>query len=169
MPLNTSERRSSFLVFLLFFVLSIGVVTLTAFYGVRIPTRQNEVMKAQIAALQNEKAFILAFTAKASETEKMLENVNATGVNSTLMDGRIQANLDTLSKMTADTTSDKKRFVSVFSALSALAQAKKDLRGIGAAGSQVQTLMQINKEQKQELDQCQANVAQLELAAKNGK
>lgn len=160
-PLNSSERRQSYFIFLLFFVVSISIVVLTIFYGVQIPTRQNEQLKRQVSDLQKEQTFLKVFAVKLSKTKNMLAKINLPGVDPST-ESYISANLDTLNFLGIDTISHGKIYSDITASLFALDQALKQLRANGSTSDQVAKLQQELKDTQRDLTQCQVNVAQLE-------
>jgi hypothetical protein len=128
-PLNTAERRSTFFRFLLFFIISLVIVAITAFYGIQVPFKENEIMRHQIAGYQDDQLFLQRFSVKVAQTREMLEKINKPGVEPLILDGRIQGSIDSLNiQIGPDSTKHPLLYRDVVNSLLILRQAKRDLR-----------------------------------------
>jgi hypothetical protein len=161
-PINNSERRSAFFIFLVFFIVTTGIIVLTTFYGMQVPTKQNDQMKQEIDDYQKEQIFLQNFADKLSDTRVLLDKINLPNTDPST-EGAIKTNLDALSNQIGnDTTLHRKLYHDIVSSLNALDLAKKQIRENGSNDQQVSKLQQELNEKERDLDQCRVNVAQLE-------
>ncbi|HTE02133.1 MAG TPA: type VI secretion system TssO [Mucilaginibacter sp.] len=166
-PLNNPERRSSFFVFLLFFVVTISIVMLTAFYGIQVPVKENEQMKKQIADFQKERVFAQTFADRLSKTRAMLDKINLPGVANTT-EGYIKANITKLTEQVGDdTTATRKIYVDIIANLSALDQAQKTVRDNNNSAQDKQDLERKLSEVQSQLTTCATSNANLIVALKS--
>jgi hypothetical protein len=133
----------------------------TIFYGMQVPTKQNEQLKAQVNDFQKQQTFLKVFAAKLSQTKKMLDKINMPGVGAGT-EVVIASNIDSLRLLGLDTVAHGKLFGDVAESLSSLDQALKQLRDNGSSSDQVAKLQQQLNDARRDLAQCQANVALLE-------
>jgi hypothetical protein len=159
-PLNSTERRSSFFLFLIFFVIAAGLVSLTAFFGMQVPTVENKIMSQQIDTFQKKQIFLQQFAGKISKIRQQLDNIDKPGVDADAMDALIKTNLDNLNEMVyADTTSSQgKLFVDVIAGFRALKKAKLDLRQCGNSEKVIDGLKDQIKDKSQTILELQGTL-----------
>src|SRR5687767_11688280 len=98
-PTNQDARRRSFLYFLLFFVITIGVITTTILFSFQVPFKENQKLRKEMDIAENEKAFMQSFGIKLEETMNMLDSVNLSADNAYLLDNKISRNIDAMLTM----------------------------------------------------------------------
>jgi small-conductance mechanosensitive channel len=143
-PLNTADRKKAFLTFLLFYIVSTLIIVITVYFGMRVPFKQNNRLKEQIAVLEREKEFSQDFAIKASEVRTQLDSVNRPGVQAAFVEGSIDENLKQLHQMvSSDSIAAKTLYQDMIQIANNLKEAKKQIRD--AAGK--------DENLKQNLDQ----------------
>jgi hypothetical protein len=60
-PLNRAERNNAFLGFLLFFLLTIGVIITVIFFSIEVPIKETEQLRNDVSTLESEKQLSNAF------------------------------------------------------------------------------------------------------------
>jgi len=160
-PLNSADRRSSFFLFLMFFIIAVGLITLTAFFGVDTPTVENKNLNQQIAIYQRQQASLQKFAAKLSETVNYLNTINNPGIqNATFIDSKISLDLDTLNKETAlDQSAQSKMFSDIVNSLQTLQSDQKYIRDNGNNGKSASDLQQELRQVQKDLDDCRGDLA----------
>ncbi|HUN03474.1 MAG TPA: type VI secretion system TssO, partial [Niabella sp.] len=88
-PNNIQERNKSFQRFLLFFILTVAIIMVTVFFGIRVPYAENEKLREQIAQMDKENQFRENFSVSMAETQSLLDTVNLDVTRAGLIDGRI--------------------------------------------------------------------------------
>jgi hypothetical protein len=130
-PINQDARRKSFLYFLLFFVITIGVITTTILFSFQVPFKENQKLRKEMDRAENEKAFMQSFEIKLEETMNLLDSVNLSADNAYLMDSKISRNIDAMLTMSANDSISFKGMVNVIiDNLKNLQVAKKQLRDV---------------------------------------
>ncbi|WP_315814913.1 type VI secretion system TssO [Paraflavitalea speifideaquila] len=130
-PINQDARRRSFLYFLLFFVITIGVITTTILFSFQVPFKENQKLRKEMDRAENEKAFMQSFEIKLEETMNLLDSVNLSADNAYLMDSKISRNIDAMLTMSANDSISFKGMVNVIiDNLKNLQVAKKQLRDV---------------------------------------
>lgn len=131
-PLNAPQRKKALGSFMLFYILSVGLIVTTILLGMQAPFRQNELFKAQLAIYQNQKKFMDDFSSKMIDTQNLLDSVNRPGVMAELIDGQIASNLNKMNAMiAADSTISKAIYTSIVGNFANLKEAKQQLRNAG--------------------------------------
>jgi len=176
-PLNTAERKSSFALFITFFVVSVLLIIGTVFYGLQVPLKQNELMKKQIEAFQKDQAFFQTFAAKVSDTWIILDKINKPNVDTSMYQAQISGNISTLNRlMGTDSTAHPAAFNHVILALAALQAAKEQLRDRSNNNASESVLQQKLDKANQDLQtangqliQCQTSNTLLQNSLNNKK
>jgi hypothetical protein len=133
-PQNTAERKSSFFYFLIFFIITVGLIMLSVFFGMQVPFKENDAMKDQIANMQRDQSYMQNFTAKMSDTQNLLDSINRPGVaQPELINGSITANLSALTQMLVSDSAHLDIYKNVVKNLVDLQDAKKQLRDAGSS------------------------------------
>ena len=157
--LNKKERRSSFLKFLLLFVLLIGLILTTVFFSYKVPLKQNDEMIDSINEVRKEKEFSNGFAKELSAISAMLDSINTKAQKPETLDIILNDNIKKLSMMVdRDSVYNKSMYRNIVFTLADLGAAKKQLREL--TGKDV-NLSELQK-QKEELSKLY-NDAQLEI------
>ncbi len=117
--------------FLLFFVITIGVITTTILFSFQVPFKENQKLRKEMDRAENEKAFLQSFEIKLEETMNLLDSVNLSAENAYLMDSKISRNIDQMLTMSSsDSLSIKGMINVIIDNLKNLQLAKKQLRDV---------------------------------------
>ena len=163
-PLNAPERRKAFLNFLLFYLLTTGLIVTAVFFGMRVPFKQNQRLNDQIALFEKEKAFSETFSTRATEIKSLLDSVNRAGVQAELVDGTISGKLNQLNNMVDNgETSVKKPYQDVIQNYADLQAAKKQLRDASNKDANLGQYMQQIEMLKSDLNQSRSEANALRL------
>lgn len=164
-PLNAAERQKAFINFLLFFIGTTALILLAVYFGIQVPFRQNEKLRDQIAVFEKERAFAETFTGKMSDTKKMLDTINIAGVQSELMDGKINENLKAMNAMPdRDSVSSKKLYQMIVQNYADLQFAKKQLRDASGKDANLSQSLQTIEQLKNDLQQVKNENLMLRMA-----
>lgn len=163
-PINAKERSKAFWNFIIFYVVTTGLIVAAVFFGMRIPFKQNERLDKQIASYEKERAFSENFTAKASEVKALLDSINRAGVQAELVDGRISDNLSKMNNMIDnDTSSVKKPYQFMVQGYADLQDAKKQLRDASGKDANLSQYLQQIEMLKSDLNQSRSEANALRL------
>jgi hypothetical protein len=77
-PLNRAERNNAFLGFLLFFLLTIGVIITVIFFSIEVPIKETEQLRNDVSTLESEKQLSNAF---ADAMKEAVDELNKFDVN----------------------------------------------------------------------------------------
>ncbi|MEP7108444.1 MAG: type VI secretion system TssO [Ferruginibacter sp.] len=137
-PSNTPERKRAFIIFLLLFVVSAGMVILLAFSSVQVPLKQNQQLREQMDNADKDREFSKKILDQMTDIINMLDSINKKAPNPEILNGEIS---DRLSKMNLtvneDSAYNKELYHNVFFILSELQTARKDMRRCTATGDEI--------------------------------
>ncbi|MBK7098631.1 MAG: hypothetical protein IPH58_10095 [Sphingobacteriales bacterium] len=132
-PNNIQERNKSFQRFLLFFILTVAIIMVTVFFGIRVPYAENEKLREQIAQMDKENQFRENFSVSMTETQSLLDTVNLDVARAGLIDGRITQKVQDMDALINKTDLSSKTLYS--QVVKALNNSQSDKRGLRAASS----------------------------------
>lgn len=158
-PINTDERRNTFLRFLLLFLVSVVIITTTVFFSIQVPFKQNDQLRKDMTLVEKEHEFSNKFINEMAGINAMLDTINTKASRPDLLDGAITENIKRLNIMVdADSIYNKALYKNVVITLSDLSAAKKQLRELAGKDANVGELQR----QKEELSR-QYQTAQTEI------
>jgi len=167
-PLNTEERKKSFTSFLLFFLVTVILIIGAVYFGMQIPFKQNERLKAQVAHYQQEQAFADNFSQQMNETTILLDSVNKNGTQATIVDGLISNNIKSLNaSILTDSSANKELYQNMVQTLNQLQLAKTGLRNSSGNDQDAAKLQQELSQAKSELSTCQMQNLQYQQMLKS--
>ena len=148
-PLNIAERRTAFVNFLIFFLLTVALIITAVFFSVQVPLKENEQFRKEIDKVERERELNDAFASKMVETLNKLDSVNLTQQKTVSLDVSITNNLNKmLSMITSDSISSKILYQSVVEGFSKLQEAKQLLRNCSNADASASELQQKIRDQE---------------------
>ncbi len=112
-PLNTSERNSTFLKFLLFFLLSVAMVTAAIYLDFKMPIIENKILKekTEYVRLQNQEQEKI--TNLIVDVKTLIDSVEKPGVNVKYITDIVQSKLGDLNKLNVGDSSIQKKMNNV--------------------------------------------------------
>ena len=154
--LNKKQRRSSFLKFLLLFVLLIGLILTTVFFSYKVPLKQNDEMINSINEVRKEKEFSSNFATQLSGISAMLDSMNIKGQKPETLDIILNDNLKKLSIMVdRDSVYNKSMYRNIVFTLADLGAAKKQLRELTGKDVNLSDLQKQKEELSKQLYEAQ--------------
>ena len=130
-PINKNERKKAFINFLLLFLLCIVIITVTIFFSIQVPFKQNDQLLREMRSVTKDREFSTTFMTEMSAIAGMLDTINSKTLKPDLLDGQITESIKKLNlKIDAESTNDKTFYTSIVFILSDIQSAKKQLREI---------------------------------------
>lgn len=167
--INQAERRSAFLKFLLFFIITIGVIIITVFFSIQVPFAENKKMKQEITSYKTKESFAIQFAAQMTDPQLLLSRLGSGQNDSTeLLNNQIN---NMLSQLSAFKTGDSAANVNdniyskTISALYDLQSAKYNLAKCGMLSQNQNDLFQENQRLQRRIDNANNFIRQLSNAA----
>ncbi|MFV0607386.1 MAG: type VI secretion system TssO [Niabella sp.] len=162
-PVNVKERRKAFQRFLLFFILTIAVILITIFFGIKIPYKENSKLQEQIALYEKANQFQDNFAKTMNETQSLLDTVNQDVVKSGLLDGRITQKIQEMDAMlNKNEVNSTTIYTQIIKQMNNAQSDKKALRAAGNKDSVVAMYNSQIQELKNSLTKWQDSYRQLE-------
>lgn len=162
-PDNKSERNSAFARFLLFFFLTIAIVIVTIFFGIRIPYSENEKLHEQLAIVEKENQFKDNFATNMLQTQGLLDSINIDPARAGLVDGRVTQKIQEMdAALNKNETGAKEIYSQIIKALNNTQTDKKGLRAASNKDSVVAMYNAQIQELKNTVSQWQESYRQLE-------
>lgn len=153
-PLNQSERQKAFWRFLMFFVVTVGVILTTVFFSVAVPFKQNDELTRQMDAMETERDFLATFENKVQETANLIDTVNMVKYPMSV-DADINKNIDDMYRMVKDSLSVKNLCIIILDNLTNLHEAKKAQRTGDLKDQTIENNAKILQSYKDALKDCQ--------------
>lgn len=154
-PQNSPERKKAFTRFLIFYLVSLTVFVLIIFFGMKVPSRENQLLKDRISILENEKKLTADFLSQTNDIRKLLDSVNIAGVQAELIDVEIT---NALARLKAGTQNDavtaEKQYQSIINILLGYQEAKKLVRNAGSKDATLSASQQQLEKLEAELKDC---------------
>ena len=130
-PINRTDRKKTFLNFLLLFIVSIAIITTTIFFSIQVPLKQNDQLLKEMRTVTKDEEFSESFMTDMSSIAGMLDTINTKAQKPELLDGQITEGVKKLNgKVEADSAFHKNMYRSMVFILSDLQTAKKQLRDL---------------------------------------
>lgn len=164
-PTNTTDRRKAFQRFLIFFILTVALITTTIFVGTRVPYSENKKLREQIALSDSERLFSSSFLGNMQQAQSLLDTVNQAAGSAGLIDGRITQKIQEMDAMVAKKTAlmNKDLYIQIIKALNNAKSDKAMLRAAGNKDSVVAMYTQQIQDLKNSLSKWQESYKSLEM------
>ncbi|CAL1517095.1 type VI secretion system TssO [Chitinophaga sp. MM2321] len=91
--LNKQERTTSFMWFLLFFLITVALFVVAVFFNYQVPARENASLRKELSTFRQEQAFQAEFLQKLDKVKRNLDSINLPNQNANYMDQVIAASL----------------------------------------------------------------------------
>ena len=167
-PNNQSQRRKAFFNFLVFFMVTVGVIITALLFSFRVPFRENDQLRAEMNNADKEKILLGSFNTKLQQTITLLDSVNMPGKKWYLIDGEIKRRIDEMTALTDGAPSSvKDLLVGVVIGMTNLQNAKEQLRNVNASTADSESKDETIKQLEDELKQCKDKIYEALDKAKN--
>ncbi|AXT60417.1 hypothetical protein D1816_08655 [Aquimarina sp. AD10] len=92
-PKNTKERRSSFIKFILLFVLVTATIMVTVFFNYRVPQKEIELLRERVKIAEQEVKFQEGFASEIKVIKNMLDSLDIPGQNVSFLGSQLNGKL----------------------------------------------------------------------------
>ena len=166
MPVNRRQRTKAFFNFLVFFVVTIGVVITSVFFSFQVPLKENDKLRKQLDVAENEKVFLQSFQIKMQETSNLLDSASLSA-NPFRIENRIQNNVKQMTAMVDDAPASLKAICNqIIDNITNLETAKQQVRAANANTGELEKKDTQLKELQAKFDLCQSQLLQAYKPAK---
>lgn len=97
--INGRERQQAFWKFFFFFLLSTVLVVATVYFDVRIPTKDNEMLREQVAHYKIQETAQEKFVKSMDEARSLIDSLNRPGANVVYLNQQVAAKIRELSEL----------------------------------------------------------------------
>jgi len=159
--LNKKERLSAFLLFLLMFIITTGVLITALFYNYKLPLKENEILKAENDKILTQFNFQKQFSEKIEQISVMVDSLDKSPESFQFIEQKINFELVELNeKIPADSDQDLKIYDNVILTVKDLVNAKKMLLQVNDSKKEIEVL---NTQIKSYEDENKDLIRELEL------
>jgi hypothetical protein len=126
--LNKKERYSAFVMFLLMFTITTGVLIFALFFNYRLPVKENEVLKAENEKIIKQFNFQKTFSDKIERVSKLVDSLDKSPDRFPYLEQTINMELVALNtQISNDSLEGKKLYGNVILKITQLVNAKKSM------------------------------------------
>lgn len=152
--LNKPERRTSFLIFLLFFIITMGIILVAVYFDFYIPKKELAHLRAENHKMQTEFDFQAKFADKLEEVKSFTDSLGVKGQDFYYNQQLANDGIIDLQKMVppGDSLVRNNMYDNMVLAYRQLVQEKKTINLLGGSKDEVDHLLQQIETYKKELE-----------------
>lgn len=152
--LNKKERVSSFLLFLLMFAVTVGIIFVAVFFSYKLPWKENEILRAENARIQYEFRYQKKFIQELEKVDVLIDSLDNTREGYFFLEQSINADLiDIKSDIPKDSLEDKSMYENLILTYKKLMDAKRDLKQVENAKNEIDDLNDQVRDYEKEITQ----------------
>ncbi|CAM3511020.1 type VI secretion system TssO [Zobellia roscoffensis] len=139
--LNKKERTSSFLLFLLMFAITVGILFTAFFYSYKLPWKENAVLRKENKKMQYEFIYQKKFINALEGVDKQIDSLDTVKEGWFFVEQSIIKNLiDLRSDIPKDSLDDRSMYENLVLTYNKLVDAKRDLKQVESARQEINDL-----------------------------
>lgn len=150
--LNKKERYSAFLLFMLMFIVTTGVLIFALFFDFKLPMKENEVLRSQNEAMIKQFNYQRKFSDEFKNIGKLLDSMQKTPERATYIEQTIGQKLGNLTNQIPDDTLSSKLYQRIILNVQDLVNSRKNLIQNADAKNTIDQLIQENKDKQKRID-----------------
>lgn len=152
--LNKKERTSSFLLFLLMFVITVGILFTAFFFSYKLPWKENAVLRAENQKIRFEFLYQKKFIKDLELVDNLIDSLDNTREGYFFLEQSINADLiDIKSEIPKDSVEDQSMYQNLILTYKKLMDAKRDLKQVENAKNEIDDLNEQISEYEKEIRQ----------------
>ncbi len=152
--LNKKERISSFLLFLLMFAITVGILFTAIFFSYKLPWKENEVLRTENKKIRYEFLYQKKFIQELEKIDVLIDSLDNTKEGYFFLEQSINADLiDIKSAIPKDSLDDKSMYENLILTYKKLMDAKRDLKQIENAKNEIDDLNELLSDYEKEIKQ----------------
>ncbi|WP_394749143.1 type VI secretion system TssO [Spongiimicrobium salis] len=152
--LNKKERVSSFLLFLLMFVITVGILFVGIFFSYRLPWKENAVLRAENQKIQFEFRYQKKFIEELEKVDVLIDSLDKTQEGYFFLEQSINADLINIkSSIPKDSLDDKTMYENLILTYKKLMDSKRNLKQVENARNDIDALNDQLEEYEREIKQ----------------
>lgn len=168
-PKNVKERKSSFIKFLLLFILTTTIIMAAVFFNFRVPQKENSLLKERAKNMEREMKLQSEFSEDMQGVKAMIDSLDIPGQNVSFINtliGRKLADLQS-SIPRKDSTYRYDMYSGIVETLVELQSAKKELHGLSDAQSKIEEYKAALEKARSDLEQTKRDLDILRISQGN--
>lgn len=139
--LNKKERTYSFLLFLLMFIITVGILFTAFFFSYKLPWKENAVLRAENQKIRYEFLYQKKFIRELEQVDKLIDSLDNTHEGYFFLEQSINADLiDIKSDIPKDSLDDRSMYNNLILTYKKLMDAKRDLKQVENAKNEIDDL-----------------------------
>ena len=144
--LNKKERYSAFVMFLLMFSITTGVLIFALYFNFRLPLKENEVLRKENELMNKQFDYQKNFSLEFGKVTKMLDSLKKNPDRAVFIEQDITQKLGALSKEIPEDTISMAFYQRVIIGIQDLVNSKKDIQNIEEFKSKIDEVTKENSE-----------------------
>lgn len=97
--LNRQERNQAFLKFLFFFLLSTALIVAAIYFDIRIPTKDNEILREQVSRYKTQEMAQEKFVRSMDEAKQLVDSLSKPGANGVYLNQQVAGKIRELAEL----------------------------------------------------------------------
>ena len=152
--LNKKERTNSFFLFLLMFVITVGILFSAFFFSYKLPWKENAMLRAENQKIRYEILFQKKFIKNLEQVDKLIDSLENTREGYFFLEQSINAELIKIKgEIPKDSLNDKSMYENLVLTYKKLMDAKRDLKQVENAKKEIDDLSEQLNESEKEIGQ----------------
>lgn len=165
--LNKKERRNAFLLFLLMFFITTGVLITAIFFNFKLPLKENEVLKNENDRMNSQFNFNKEFTLKMEEIGKLVDSLDKAPLSFQFIEQSIGYELKELSEsIPKDSTINPALYQNIIITTKEFVNTKKRLLLTKDAEKEIENLKRENESLKEDNKSLERNLQTLSIGSR---
>ena len=149
--LNKKERISSFLLFLLMFVITMGILFTAVFFSFKLPWKENDILRAENEAIRYEFLYQKKFMQELEHVDVLIDSLDNVHEGYFFLEQSINTDLiDIKSTIPKDSLADNDMYENLILTYKKLVDAKRDLKQVEDAKDEIDVLKEEIREYEAE-------------------
>jgi hypothetical protein len=150
--LNKKERTSAFLMFLLMFFFTTGILIFALFFNYKLPVKENQVLKEENEIMLKQSNYQKKFSDEFGKVSKLLDSMRKSPERAAYIEQSISQKLASLSKEIPDDTLSSVFYERVILSVQDLVISKKEMLQVNDSKSKIDQLTQENLSKQKQID-----------------
>lgn len=151
--LNKKERTSSFLLFLLMFLITVGILFTAFFFSYKLPWKENAVLREENQKLQYEFLYQKKFINALETVDKQIDSLDTVREGYFFLEQSINVDLINLKgDIPKDSLDDRSMYENLILTYKKLVDAKRDLKQVENARQDIKDLQEQVAEYEKEIN-----------------
>lgn len=151
--LNKKERYSAFMMFLVMFIVTTGILIFALFFNFKLPMKENEVLRSENELMTKQFNYQKKFSNEFGKVTKMLDSLKKNPERAVYIEQNIGQKLGDLSKEIPEDTLSSGFYQRVIISIQDLVNSKKDMLQVDDSKSKIDQLTQDNRDKQKLIDE----------------